>query len=194
MKKLLFVDCLIRKEKSRTKIIADAFLNALSCDYTVERLDLASAGLKPLDKSSLEKREELLKNGKFRDKAFDLSHSFASADAVLVAAPFWDLSFPAILKIYFEHICVSGVTFGCDERGMHGLCAGKNFIYITTRGGFCRNSPLEQGSRYMKAMSEFFGFESYNCIDAEGLDIIGADVNGIIKEACGRARDIAEKL
>lgn len=194
MKKLLFVDCLIREENSRTKIIADAFLSALSDEYTVEHLELAKANLIMLDLETLEKRDELLKNGKTDDEMFLLSHSFAHADAVLVAAPFWDLSFPALLKVYFENICVCGITFYCDANGMHGMCKGKNFIYITTKGGYYGGSELEQGSSYMKAMSNFFGFEKFECIDAEGLDVIGADVSGIIKDACKRAKEFAESL
>lgn len=194
MKKLLFVDCLIREENSRTKIIADAFFSALSDEYTVERLVLSKAKLKPLDSKTLEKRDELLKSGKTDDEMFSLSRSFAGADAVIVAAPFWDLSFPALLKIYFENICVSGITFCCDEKGMHGMCKGKDFVYITTRGGYYGESALEQGSSYMKAMSVFLGFENFECIDAEGLDVIGADTDGIIKAACKKAKEAAEKL
>ena len=40
---------------------------------------------------------------------FDLAKQFAEADEVIIAAPFWDLSFPAALKQYFEQINVLGI-------------------------------------------------------------------------------------
>ena len=30
---------------------------------------------------------------------------------IVVAAPFWDLSVPAVLKVYIENISADGVTF-----------------------------------------------------------------------------------
>ena len=36
---------------------------------------------------------------------------------------YWDLSFPAALKIYIEHAAVMGVTFHYTEEGRcEGLC------------------------------------------------------------------------
>ena len=40
MKNVLFVDCCIRGEASRTKKLADAFLSALPADCRVTRLGL----------------------------------------------------------------------------------------------------------------------------------------------------------
>ena len=33
---------------------------------------------------------------------FDLAGQFAGADTIVIAAPFWDLSFPAALKQYMQ--------------------------------------------------------------------------------------------
>ena len=45
MKNVLFVDCCIRGEASRTKKLADAFLSALPADCRVTRLDLMAEDL-----------------------------------------------------------------------------------------------------------------------------------------------------
>ena len=45
MKNVLFVDCCIRGEASRTKKLADAFLSALPADCRVTRLDLMAEEL-----------------------------------------------------------------------------------------------------------------------------------------------------
>ena len=36
---------------------------------------------------------------------------FQRADAILIAAPFYDLSIPALLKVYIENVSVDGITF-----------------------------------------------------------------------------------
>ena len=121
MKKLLYVDCLLRGDKSRTKRLADAFLSELGDSYEVEHLELSKADIKPLLSEDLEKRDLLISQGKTDDPTFALAGSFAEADDVVIAAPFWDLSFPSLLKVYFENISVSSVTFRYGEQGMEGF-------------------------------------------------------------------------
>ena len=110
--------------------------------------------------------------------------------AGVIAAPFWDLSFPALLKVYIENLCVEGITFKTGERGLEGLCKADHMVYLTTRGGCYAGTPLEMGSRYMAAMAEFFGIGRYDCIAAEGLDI------GLVpvEELLGAAKKEAEEV
>ena len=63
----------------------------------------------------------------------------AQADLVVIAAPDWDMTFPAALKIYLEWTCTLGITFHYTRTGVQeGLCRAKELVYITTAGG-----PLE---------------------------------------------------
>ena len=50
MVKVLYIDCCIRREQSRTRVLAEAFLAALQAkkDYQVERLCLMDEPLSPL--------------------------------------------------------------------------------------------------------------------------------------------------
>lgn len=38
----------------------------------------------------------------------------------MVAAPFWDLSYPAALRTYVEYISANGLTYHYDASGCHG--------------------------------------------------------------------------
>ena len=112
-----------------------------------------------------------------------LACQFAEADIIVVAAPYWDLSFPAILKAYFEQINVLGLTFEYTEDGFpRGLCKAKKLIYVTTAGG-----PIisdEFGYGYVKALAQnFYGISNVCQVKAEGLDVIGADEEGILNKA-----------
>lgn len=195
MKELLFVDCCIRGSYSRTTALARAFFGAIDeTAYHVTRLDLMAQDLKPLVGEFLDSRQVLLAQGRLDHPRFRFAHQFAQADLVVVAAPFWDLTYPALLKLYIENVSVDGITFGCNAQGIYGKCRGEKLVFLTTRGGYYEGSPLEQGSRSLEALSQFFGFGSYACVAADGLDAEGADPHAILDEACARARDLAGTL
>lgn len=195
MNELLYVDCLIRGGASRTARIARSFFDALdSAKHHVTHLDLMQEGLRPLVGDFFQEREALLQGGSLDDGRFSYARQFAQADDVVIAAPFWDLSFPALLKIYIENVSVDGITFGCNAEGIYGTCRGHRLIFLTSRGGCYNGSPQEQGSRYLAALKDFFGFDEYRCIAADGLDSEGADVEGILSAACDEAVELARSM
>lgn len=142
MKEVLFVDCCIRKERSRTRKVAQALLDALDPkEFHVTILDPEAEGMRPLTGAFFEAREALLAKGELEHPRFRYAHQLARADVVVMAAPFWDLSFPAILKIYIENVCVEGITFACDEEGLHGSCKASRMVFLTTRGAVYGGPP-----------------------------------------------------
>ena len=132
MKNVLFVDCCIRGEASRTKKLADAFLSALPADCRVTRLDLMAEDLSYFKDGYFAQREQLLAAGERDHPRFRYAHQFAQADRIVIAAPFWDLSFPALLKVYIEQVSVDGITFGSTESGLQGLCRASQLVFLTT--------------------------------------------------------------
>ena len=101
-------------------------------------------------------------------------------------AIYWDLSFPAILKAYFEQVNVLGLTFEYTDEGIpRGLCKAKKLIYVTTAGGSIISD--EYGYGYVRALAQgFYGIADVCQVKAEGLDMIGADVKEILNKAVGR--------
>ena len=122
MKTLLYVDCCIRREASRTRKLAEAFLNSLPEGWRVEKVTLMDEPLLPLMEGGFVQRDELLQKGDFSHRRFDYAWQFQKADAILIAAPFYDLSIPALLKVYIENVSVDGITFECDAQGLRGAC------------------------------------------------------------------------
>ena len=113
---------------------------------------------------------------------FEQARLFASADKIVIAAPYWDLSFPAVLKQYIEQINVLGITFVYTPEGVpKGLCKGSELYYITTAGG--DYMPEGYGFGYVKALAEnFYGINDVKIIKATGLDIYGANIEKIISD------------
>ena len=194
MKTLLYVDCCIRREQSRTRKLAESFLGNLPKGWRVEKVVLMDEPLLPLMEGGFAQRDELLQRGDFTHRRFDYAWQFQRAAAILIAAPFYDLSIPALLKVYIENVSVDGITFLCDADGLRGNCRARSMTFLTSRGGFYENSPDEMGSRYMEALCGFFGTGAYRCIAADGVDMDPAQTPGIIAEACERAAQAAKEL
>ena len=173
----LFINCCVREE-SRTDRLARAVLQKLGGDFT--ELKLYEANLKPLDRDTMNKRTALIEQGDYSDPIFDYAKQFASADTIVIAAPYWDLSFPATLKIYIENIYVTGIVSAYDESGMPvGLCKAKELYYVTTAGG-----PYDPAYSYGYVESlakSFFGIPTTHLVKAEMLDIVGNDAEEILR-------------
>lgn len=194
MKTLLYVDCCIRREASRTRLLAESFLGNLPQGWQVKKVTLMDEPLLPLMEGGFRQREELLKQGDFSHRRFDYAWQFQKADAILIAAPFYDLSIPALLKVYIENVSVDGITFLCDENGLRGNCRATSMTFLTSRGGFYDNSPDEMGSRYMEAMCRFFGTGVYRSIAADGVDMDPTKTPAILERACKAAAQAAREL
>ena len=103
---ILLINACVRKA-SRTKRLADRFLSEK--EQSVTELNLSDIKYPKVDEEFLIKRDSLIAEGDFDNPMFALARQFADADEIVIAAPFWDLSFPASLKQYFEQINVLGV-------------------------------------------------------------------------------------
>ena len=176
----LFINACVR-EGSRTKRLADHLLKKL--EGPVSEVRVGELRFPKADQAFLERRDALIGKSDLADPLFDLARQFAAADTVVVAAPYWDLSFPAALKQYFEQINVSGVTFSYSPEGIPiGHCRAKKLYYVTTAGGPIL-SP-EFGYGYVEGLARgFYQIPEVRMIRAEGLDILGADVEGILRRA-----------
>lgn len=75
------------------------------------------------------KRDALLAEKKYDDEMFRYARQFAAADRIVIAAPLWDLSFPAQLKVYLENIYVTGIVTKYSEASEPvGLCRAKRAL------------------------------------------------------------------
>ena len=108
--KLLFVNGCIsqRGEESRTLVLARSFLDAWQARHPEAEVETvepeALLALKPFAPEMLNDRDALVGIRCFDAPVYDLARQFRAADRVVVAAPFWDLTFPAALRTYIEYI------------------------------------------------------------------------------------------
>ena len=188
---ILWINACVRGEQSRTQRIAQHLADGLGGE--VVRVDLDTEPILPLNSERLEQRSAFQQSGDFSDEMFRYARQWAQADEVIISAPYWDLSFPSLLKIYIENICVVGLTFAYNEQGVpFGLGRAKRLYYVTTAGGEIINDDL--GFGYIKSAAEmFFSIPEVQYIKAECLDVIGVDAEERTAAAIRLADDILRK-
>ena len=177
---MLFINACVRRA-SRTRQLAEKLLQKLGRPFDEIRLE--DIAFPAVDGEYLDARDRLISESAFDDPMFDLARQFSEAETVVIAAPYWDLSFPAALKQYLELVNVVGITFKYSEAGIPvGLCRAKRLFYVTTAGG--HYVPEEFGFGYVRALAQcYYGIQDVRQIQAVGLDIAGADADAIMRNA-----------
>ena len=181
--RILFINACVRPG-SRTLRLAKRLLAQLG--GAVTEVNLGREALRPLTAEALEAREKLLQSGDLEVPMLRHARTFAAAEEIVVAAPYWDLSFPAAVKTYFEHVTVNGITFsyGIDGRPI-GHCRAKRLNYVMTAGGPIL--PPNHGYAYVRDLAAmFYGIPETLLFSAEMLDVAGMDVEKLLREAEAR--------
>ena len=196
--KLLFVNCCIsqRGTGSRTRTLADAFLTAFQASHPGAEIEEvtpeALLALKPFDAEMLDRRDALAKVGDFNAPVYALARQFQAADAVVVAAPFWDLSYPAALRTYIEYISAVGLTYHYTDAGCCGDCTAEHLVYLTSGGDAEREDSV--GVVHWRQLAAMFGIPRFDYVFAGGLDAHPDTAGETLAAACALAGTLAKTL
>lgn len=196
--KLLIVDCCIsqRGEASRTRRLLRAYVESFCRSHpdveteTVTPETLLS--LQPFDPAMLDERDALASVQAWDAPVYDLARQFRAADAVAVAAPFWDLSYPAALRTYIEYISANGLTYHYDAAGCHGDCAAGHLVYLTSCGDVEREDSV--GVIHWRQLAAMFGIPQFDYVFAGGLDARPDTAGDTLTAACTLAGALAKTL
>ena len=180
MEQILFINACPR-EGSRTLELARHLLSKM--EGSVEELTIFEENLLPLNGKTLALRDKMTANQNFDHPIFKYAKQFATADTIVLAAPFWDLSFPSAVKIWLEYVMAKEITFRYTEEGFPcGLCKAKKLFYISTAGG--PTLPSHMGFSYVDGLAKsYFGIPETVLFSAENLDVVGADTAAILSKA-----------
>ncbi|EDT16498.1 FMN-dependent NADH-azoreductase [Clostridium perfringens] len=198
MSKVLYIKANIKNEgESRTFKVSDSFVEEYKKNNPEDEiitLDLYKENIDFLRADDLGKlfgpKDEESKNNSILKYAYQ----FADADKYIIAAPMWNLSFPAILKAYIDYVSVSGITFKYTAEGPVGLLNNKKAVHIVSRGGGYDNSPYEMGDRYLRTILGFFGIKDIETIAIDNLDVMGVNVKEKVEEGIEKATSLAKKF
>lgn len=195
--KLLMVDCCIsqRGEDSRTRRLLRAYGEAFCRRHPDAETETVTPekllSLKPFDVQMLNERDALMSVQAWDAPVYDLARQFRAADAIVVAAPFWDLSFPAALRTYIEYISANGLTYHYEADGCHGDCRAQQLVYLTTGGDVEREDSV--GVVYWRQLCAMFGIPKFDYVFGGGLDLDPEKTESLVESACTLAARLAEE-
>ena len=191
MRKLMLIDACMRDEVSRTRRILGPLVAELEKRYEIETVRLDGEDYSSVGRRVLAERS----GGYVPEETVALARRLAAADRIVIAAPFWDMSFPAILKVFIENMSLYNITFKDSGTHFEGLCRSEKVLYITTRGmDVPSGDPLEAATPYLKALSALWGWGEVITVAAENLDYstpeeIDAKIAAAVREGLGICQD-----
>lgn len=199
MSKVLYIKANAKPEGlSRTFKISNAFIEAYKASHPEDEivtLDLYQEGIQALPMGDLSDLHRLASGSGKDHPILKYAYQFVEADKYVIAAPMWNLSIPSILKAYIDYISVTGITFRYTSTGPEGLCIDTKAVHITSRGGIYTEEPFksfEMGDKYLRTILGFIGIWDFTTIAAEGLDVIGNDVDAIVGKSIMTASETAK--
>ena len=184
---------------SRTMRIANAFVEKyqeLHPEDEIITLDLYKEKIGFLQEEQVLKHLEPPAAGS-QDPVLQYAYQFRDADKYIIAAPFWNLSYPAILKAYIDYVTVVGVTFKYTSEGAAGLLENKKAVYFVTRGGNYSTPPFsefELGERYLRTILGFMGITDFTTFAADDMDRSATDVEAVIADYIDKAAQFAAEF
>ena len=191
MKTLVVINACVREAESRTLRIAEPVIAALGKSYNVVRYDLPQMDIVPLNPRLYAQRAL----GEVPAWAREAASAIAAADRILIAAPFWDMSFPAALKCFFEQTSLFDITFTDNGSTCVGLCNSPKVLYITTCGmDISTGDPREQATPYLMALGSLWNLGELTVISAQNMDYstpeeIEAKISACVAEGVAVAED-----
>jgi len=179
MKNILIVNSSISGEQGQSNQLIENFLQALTSEAIVTRLDLNQQQLPHLAMSEIaawmtpatDRSAEQAELAALSDLSIA---QVQAADVILVGVPMYNFGVPSQLKAWFDRIARAGITFKYTETGPVGLLADKPVVFFATRGGIYKDLPHDSQTPFLKAFFNFIGLKNLHFVYAEGLSM-GAD-------------------
>lgn len=177
---------------SLTLSLSDFFIEQyqkLYPDDTIEVLDLYHTILPIMDHERL----ALYNEGK-ETEIKRLAEQFKSFDKCVIAAPVWNHSFPAMLKIYLDNIVYRHVTFGYQDGKLLGLCSHLKVMYISTSGQpYCGNREhLNHHLSQVQAVMELVGVNQVDFVSLWGRNALNQEQ--LEQQICLLKKQMMQKL
>lgn len=189
--KLVVINACVRQGESRTLQIAEPVIRALAERFETVRYDLPEMeGVVPLTPALFAARGA----GDVPAWAAAAAREIASADRILIAAPFWDMGIPAVLKAFFEQTSLFDVTFTDDGTTCVGLCRAPKVLFITTRGmDIPTGDAREQATPYLRALGTLWNLGELTTVAARNMDYVTpgeaqARIDACVEEALALVR------
>ena len=100
----------------------------------------------------------------------DLVAELQAADVIVIGAPIYNFSIPAVLKAWIDMIARARLSFRYMESGVEGLLKNKKAYIVVPSGGVPIGSPMDFATPYLRHALGFVGITDIEFIGAQGAD------------------------
>lgn len=153
-------------EAGNTEFGSQDYINVVQRDVAQQLLPQINAqDLVDLHGSNISERESLQQHISLSN---ELVTELMAADDLVIGAPIYNFSVPAVLKQWIDYVCRAGVTFKYGDNGPVGLTGIKRAFIVTAAGGVPVGSSMDFASGYLEQVCRFIGVEEVIHIDASG--------------------------
>ena len=160
---MIFINACMRDKDSRTLKLAKSIIRG----HEAETINISELRLMPYTEKSNPTNKPI------DEKYIKLAKKIAECDGLVIAAPFWDMSFPALLKVFLEKLSIQNVMFEDNGKTCSGIAKCPYMFFITTRGMYIPDdSDLEQATPYLKALCQLWGIKQFDYVSAYNLDYL----------------------
>jgi len=91
------------------------------------------------------------------------------ASHIVIAAPIYNFSVPAVLKAWIDLVARAKLTFRYTETGPEGLLKGKKAYLVIASGGLPLDSEFDFATPYLRQIMGFLGIDDVTLINANEL-------------------------
>lgn len=213
-KKLLYISANSKPEYlSSCKTVARTFINKFldkHKDFKVEEVDLYKDHIPRLEYQYFEDRNCIIKEKAAKDlpqksqdeikRIRDLCEQFQSANMYVIAAPMWNLSFPAPLKEYIDCIVQVGMTVTFEKgKKPQGLLNDKYrvLVYVESAGGsipLMLNPVMDKGENYVSSIMKTIGIKKVHELKVDNTGTTENERKAAISKAESKIDDIIDDL
>lgn len=208
MKKLLHVIASPRGEKSRTLMVAGAFLQRfreIHPEWLIDELNLFHEPLPSLTAKRVDGKYMLLGGkdlyGELRETWEEIEQQierFKAAEAYLISTPMWNFGIPYLLKQYIDILVQPQYLFRYVKGRPEGFLKGRPMVVISSRGGNYAapaDQPSDHVEPHLRTAFGFVGITDIEFVKAEPLDGVPVKkVRETVEAACLRAREAAGRM
>lgn len=175
---ILHINSSGRVDGSVTRQLSDLVVKKIGSNQpdlvTVNR-DLAT-GLPFIDEAWIqanftapnERNAQQLQTLSFSDQ---LVNELQLAEHIVIAAPLYNFSVPAVLKAWIDLIARAQLTFTYGQDGPQGLLQDKKATIVMASGGVPIGSEADFATNYLKQVMKFIGIEDVTVIDASTINL-----------------------
>jgi FMN-dependent NADH-azoreductase len=175
--RILEINAAARYDGSISRKLAADLSNALADRFgnaDVKRRDLAK-GLPFIDEewvtaNSTPEEERSEHHRKTLSYSDELVAELQDADVLVIGAPIYNFSVPAVLKAWIDMVARARLTFRYTETGPRGLLTGKKAYVVVPSGGVPVGSEMDFATPYLRHALAFIGITEVEFVGAQGAD------------------------